>query len=97
MLPADPFADPGISREGHAREPCTSRTQKAPDLAREGTPVRTALAVESRDGHVCVFLPPLADGVDYAALVAAVEDAAAAMGQPIRLEGYPRRSTPASG
>ena len=31
--------------------------------------VRTALALEPRDGHVCVFLPPLADGADYAALV----------------------------
>ena len=29
--------------------------------------MRTALAVELRDGHVCVFLPPLADGADYAA------------------------------
>ncbi len=50
--------------------------------------VRTALAVEARDGHVCVFLPPLGDGEDYAALIAAIEAAAAKTKQAIRLEGY---------
>jgi uncharacterized protein (DUF2126 family) len=44
--------------------------------------------VELRDGHVCVFLPPLADGQDYAALLAAIETTAASTGQAIRLEGY---------
>ena len=50
--------------------------------------MRTALAVEPRDGHLCVFLPPLADGADYAALIAAIEATAAKMRQPVRLEGY---------
>ena len=50
--------------------------------------VRTALAVEARDGHVCVFLPPLSDGEDYAALIAAIEAAATKTKQAIRLEGY---------
>jgi uncharacterized protein (DUF2126 family) len=56
----------------------------------EGAPqlVRTALAVELRDGHICVFLPPLADGADYAALVGAIEATAAKTAQPVRLEGY---------
>ena len=43
-------------------------------------PVRTALAIEPRGGHLCVFLPPLADGEDYAALVAAIEATAAGNG-----------------
>ncbi len=51
--------------------------------------VRTALTIEPRDGHLCVFLPPVADVLDFAALVAAVEEATAAVGLPIRIEGYP--------
>ncbi len=50
--------------------------------------VRTALVVEPRDGHLCVFLPPLADAEDYAALVAALELTAEKVGLPVRLEGY---------
>jgi uncharacterized protein (DUF2126 family) len=52
-------------------------------------PVRTALALEVRDGHLCVFLPPVSDGTDYATLIAAVEATATSMRQAIRLEGYP--------
>lgn len=50
---------------------------------------RTALAVEHREGHLCVFLPPLEDLEDAIALVAAVEGAAAEVGEPVVLEGYP--------
>jgi uncharacterized protein (DUF2126 family) len=35
-----------------------------------------------------VFLPPLSDAEDYAALVGAIEGAAARIGQPILIEGY---------
>ncbi len=50
--------------------------------------VRTAMVVEPRDGHLCVFLPPVADAEDYAALTAALEQTANQVGLPIRLEGY---------
>lgn len=50
--------------------------------------VRTALSIEARDGHLCVFLPPLRDAEDYAALVAAVETTAANLDQPVHIEGY---------
>jgi len=50
--------------------------------------VRTALAIEPRDGHLCVFLPPVTDALDFAALVAAVEEAASKAGLPVHIEGY---------
>lgn len=53
-----------------------------------GGNVRTALAVEPRNGHLCIFLPPLGDAEDYAAMVAAIEEAASVSGQQVRLEGY---------
>jgi uncharacterized protein (DUF2126 family)/transglutaminase-like putative cysteine protease len=55
---------------------------------------RTALCVEERDGHLFVFLPPLTRLEDGLALVAAVEDAAAAAGVPVVFEGYPLPGDP---
>jgi len=90
VLPADPFADSAEAPPPPANglRPCEAQAGK-PGGARAGEPVRTALAVEVRDGHLCVFLPPLGDGRDYAALVGAIEETAASLQQPIRLEGYP--------
>ena len=51
--------------------------------------VRTALSIEPRDGHLCVFMPPFEDAADYAAMTAAVEAAATATGPPVHVEGYP--------
>ena len=48
----------------------------------------TALAIEARDGHVHVFLPPTQRLEDYAALLSAIENAAASERCPIVLEGY---------
>lgn len=50
---------------------------------------RTALCVEARQGVVYIFMPPLALADDYLELLAAVEATAAALKQPIVLEGYP--------
>ncbi|HEX3938713.1 MAG TPA: transglutaminase family protein [Xanthobacteraceae bacterium] len=50
--------------------------------------VRTALAVEVRDGRVCVFMPPTETLNDYLDLVATIETTATELDLPIHLEGY---------
>jgi uncharacterized protein (DUF2126 family) len=51
--------------------------------------LRTALAIEPRDGQLWVFLPPVARGEDFAALVTAVDAARTALELDVHLEGYP--------
>lgn len=94
VFPQDPLAD---------REPLPDRksllrqrrivTLEAPPIP--GTSfneisgsVRTAMAIEPRDGHLCIFMPPLENAEDYAALVAAIEETAARTNQPVHIEGY---------
>jgi len=50
--------------------------------------VRTALAVEPREGFLNVFMPPLASADDFVELLAAVEEVAGALKAPVRIEGY---------
>lgn len=84
--PLDPFAPRGRLPTEPLRDQATAPTGNQ----RQDTngPVRTALALEIRDNLLHVFLPPLADGEDYAALVSAIERTARDLRQPIRLEGY---------
>ena len=51
--------------------------------------IRTALCVEPREGRVHVFMPPIVYLEEYLSLVAVVEDTAAELGIPVRVEGYP--------
>ena len=64
----------------------------------ESTPlggmVRTALTVEPRNGTLCVFLPPVHNTEGYLALLNAVEDTSAALGQTVHVEGYTPPSDP---
>ncbi len=50
---------------------------------------RSALCVEERDGHLYLFLPPLERLEDGLELLAVIESAAAQVGLPVSLEGYP--------
>ena len=75
------------------QDPTEERSDLTLDRARSRRPrrkvaVRTAFAVEPRDGILCVFMPPLEKVEDYLDLVRVVEAAAAGIGQPLHLEGY---------
>jgi len=56
--------------------------------------VRTALCVEPRGSAVYVFLPPVASAQDFLRMVAAVDEARAALDIPVLLEGYPPPRSP---
>jgi uncharacterized protein (DUF2126 family) len=57
-------------------------------------PVRTALTVEPRDGHLCIFMPPTERLEDYLDVLAAVEATAATLNMPIHIEGYTATNDP---
>lgn len=50
--------------------------------------VRTAFCVETRNGKLHVFMPPVATLEDYLELITAVEDTAAQLQTPVVIEGY---------
>jgi len=76
-LPADPARD------------AATRAEPPATVYPAASAPRTALTVEIRSGHVFVFLPPLTTAERATALVAAIEEAAAGVGVPVMLEGYP--------
>jgi uncharacterized protein (DUF2126 family) len=101
----DPFAEPeplpaqAVLRERRALpggiEGFRPVAQALPEVGK-GEPglVRTALAVEPRDGLLHVFFPPLFGAEDWLELVAAVEATAREAGRKVVLEGYLPPSDP---
>ncbi|HEX6394643.1 MAG TPA: transglutaminase family protein [Acidimicrobiales bacterium] len=91
--PAHP--DPDRSLFDPRKPPRADRTPTGPARvvpARDAPP--TALCVEVRQGRLHVFLPPLTDLADAVELVAVVEEAVAAYGRPVVVEGYPLPADP---
>ncbi|MBR0668150.1 transglutaminase family protein [Roseomonas hellenica] len=64
--------------------------QDAPVIGESADPgeVRTALTVESRDGKIHIFFPPVFAAEDWLDLAAAVEATAQETGRQVVLEGY---------
>jgi uncharacterized protein (DUF2126 family) len=102
LLPPAPEPPPGLHPPQRiaAGEPDVARErvheQELPDPDRRPAPgesadevVRTALAVEVRDGRLHVFMPPLRSADDYVALLSAVEGTAAELAMAVVVEGYP--------
>jgi len=96
VVPADPFVehepllDPNPRRQPflHGERSGERRQDRRTQRTAPGQHARTAIAVEPRDGHLCVFMPPVAELEDYLDLLAAIEDASAELDLPIHLEGY---------
>ncbi|HAJ47505.1 MAG TPA: IMP dehydrogenase, partial [Alphaproteobacteria bacterium] len=99
--PDDPFADlPPLPQRDAARQPYLSGalesrawTERLRNIEQqqtvEGASIRTALAVEPRDGRLCVFMPPVNSAADYIEILSAIEDTAAELDTAIHIEGYP--------
>ncbi|MGO9389385.1 transglutaminase family protein [Rhodoblastus sp.] len=65
------------------------KQQQNEQVLDDSADVRTALAIEPRDGRLHVFMPPTVRIEDYLELLAAVEASAAELHLPLHIEGYP--------
>jgi uncharacterized protein (DUF2126 family) len=103
LVPADPFAerealpDPPQLVRAYATNgssytpPRVPSGRKGAPIAQPATapiPVRTAFAIEPRDGRLCVFMPPTERLEDFLELLAAVEATAHDLKLPVHVEGY---------
>jgi uncharacterized protein (DUF2126 family)/transglutaminase-like putative cysteine protease len=90
--PRDPLPDHLSFRRLQERGQSSSGGQARQDVHEQSVvegAVRTAFAIEPRDGNLCVFMPPVERLEDYLDLLAGVEETAKASGLPVYIEGYP--------
>ncbi len=97
----EPLPDPDEMAQSYRRDgasgviPAAERARRIAQDYMSSAPqigpffVRTALAVEARDGKLCIFLPPLETLEAFLDLVTAIEAVAAELKMPVHLEGYP--------
>ncbi|MDQ1848652.1 transglutaminase family protein [Gemmobacter fulvus] len=85
-----PGVSPGHTQKVTVPEAETPRQKINPQggVDPAGGHVRTAIAMEPRDGRLCLFMPPVEALEDYLDLLATAEDTAAELGLPIHIEGY---------
>jgi uncharacterized protein (DUF2126 family)/transglutaminase-like putative cysteine protease len=101
FTPADPFAPQpplpdaaAVAPEQRALHGGPQQGAERQHVVEQGSPgqgsgaVRTALAVEPRDGRLCVFLPPTETANDYVELIGCIESTCARLGQTVHVEGY---------
>ncbi|WP_298965374.1 transglutaminase family protein [uncultured Methylobacterium sp.] len=81
-----PYYTPQDALEPRGELPEGAKAQRAATL--KGVAVRTALAVEPRDGVLCVFMPPLERADEYLVLLGEIEAVAAELALPVHVEGY---------
>ncbi|MDF1681568.1 transglutaminase family protein [Ponticaulis sp.] len=100
LIPLDPFAIEGeIAAPQNLPPRLQNKTsgdagkrvvpEHTPEREFVQTGVRTAMSVEHRDGHLCIFMPPVVSTEAFLDLIYAVEEAASQTGLPVRIEGYP--------
>ncbi len=82
-LPPRMGAESPTSSDNPQRPPPSGGGNHAPGS------IRTALAVEPGQGVLSVFMPPVRRAEEYLELVATIEQCAAELDQPVRIEGYP--------